>query len=529
MHAQGQPAGYGFGKQISIQSSQVAGSTDFTNFPVLISLTDNDLRTTGNGGEVENSNVYDIIFTLGDCSTVLDHQIENYTSTSGNFVAWVRIPTLQATANTNIHMYYGNASATTDPSTTSTWNTAYDGVWHLHNDFLDASGNSKNGTNNGSSDLSTAKIADGQSFTDPNHWIELTNHPARSGDFTYSGWFRTDDRTEAGQRIFCDDASNGSGCHAISLGDPGAGRVRYYIRGLSNVSLDSPTLIANNTWYHFAASFNDATNQKTLYINGTSVGTQTANGTFGAAAGNASIGGEVASGESGNRFDGDLDEIHSTDTLLSAAWIQTEYNNQNSPSSFYTVSAEFSASGLCAALPIELLDFRGNVEGKSIKLTWTTATESNNDYFEIEKYMSDESWESIHILDGAGNSNEPLSYQAFDLSPTLGLNHYRLMQTDFDGQTSSSNMISVQFGNEMTNDELKVFPNPSNEMITVSLGDVIQSIRLFNNLGKDITDLVEIKNQSKYMSLINLSSIPDGIYRITVNEASSSLVKSSSD
>jgi len=123
----------------------------------------------------------------------------------------------------------------------------------------------------------------------------------------------------------------------------------------------------------------------------------------------------------------------------------------------------------------------------------------------------------------------PLSYQAFDLSPTLGLNHYRLMQTDFDGQTSSSNMISVQFGNEMTNDELKVFPNPSNEMITVSLGDVIQSIRLFNNLGKDITDLVEIKNQSKYMSLINLSSIPDGIYRITVNEASSSLVKSSSD
>ena len=61
-----QPAGYSFGKQILLQSSQVAGSTDFTDFPALVSFTDVDLRTTANSGGVEHANGYDIIFTLGD-------------------------------------------------------------------------------------------------------------------------------------------------------------------------------------------------------------------------------------------------------------------------------------------------------------------------------------------------------------------------------------------------------------------------------------------------------------------------------
>lgn len=63
-----QPSGYAFNKQITINAAQVGGS--LADFPVLISLTDNDLRSTANGGHVQNANGYDNLFTLDDCTTI---------------------------------------------------------------------------------------------------------------------------------------------------------------------------------------------------------------------------------------------------------------------------------------------------------------------------------------------------------------------------------------------------------------------------------------------------------------------------
>jgi len=114
-----QPAGYSYGKQLLVNSAQVSGATNLTDFQMLVSFTDTDLRTIANGGHVSHANGYDIIFTLADCGTVLDHQIEKYIATTGEYIAWVKIPTLLVASNTNIHMYYGNAAVSTDPSSTS--------------------------------------------------------------------------------------------------------------------------------------------------------------------------------------------------------------------------------------------------------------------------------------------------------------------------------------------------------------------------------------------------------------------------
>ncbi|NQW06905.1 MAG: hypothetical protein HQ480_00215 [Candidatus Pelagibacter sp.] len=84
-----QPSGYSYGKKITIDNTKVSGSGSHTNFPVLISLTDNDLRTTGNSGYVQSSNGYDIIFTSGNGSTTYSHEIEKYNASTGEFVAWV--------------------------------------------------------------------------------------------------------------------------------------------------------------------------------------------------------------------------------------------------------------------------------------------------------------------------------------------------------------------------------------------------------------------------------------------------------
>lgn len=516
---QAQPPGYSFGKQLLIQSSQVAGSSNLIDFPVLISITDGDLRHTANGGNVENINGFDIIFTISDCSTILDHEIEGYNPATGTYVAWVKIPSLSPTIDFNILMYYGNSSVSSNPSTSDVWDTGYDGVWHLHNDFTDASGNGNNGTNNGSTDLSPAKLADGQSFVDPNHWIELSSHPNKTSSFSYSGWFRTTDRTRTGQRVICDDESNGNGCHAISLGDPGAGRIRFYIRGLGPVSLDSPTLIADNTWYHVSATFNSATNLKSLYVNGVLAASATVSGTLSSASGNASIGGETALGETTNRFQGDLDEIRSYDGLLSPDWIATEYNNQNNPSSFYTISAQFSAAVLCGTLPIELLEFSTHLNLQNhVELRWKTASEINNDHFSIERSKDAINWEIIQQVKGAGNSTEIKAYIAIDYSPFSGTSYYRLKQTDFNGEFSYSGIQSVSTIQQK--EALSIYPNPTDHLVTI-IGNrnELNQIKIFDILGQDVTYKVVLVENNITNLTLSLTNLPSGIYFFkTANE-----------
>ena len=66
-------SGYAYRKEITIDADAVSGASDHTDFPVLVSVTDADLATTANGGDVENANGYDIVFTGSDGSSALDH------------------------------------------------------------------------------------------------------------------------------------------------------------------------------------------------------------------------------------------------------------------------------------------------------------------------------------------------------------------------------------------------------------------------------------------------------------------------
>jgi hypothetical protein len=122
---------FNYRKTITIDSSKVTG--DLTNFPVLVSLTnDMELRTTVDGGNVQNANGYDIIFRAND-GTDLDFEIEEYTSAGGGatLVAWVRIPNLSSTVDTDIYIYYGNPDVTcSQGNPAGVWDSNYTGVWH---------------------------------------------------------------------------------------------------------------------------------------------------------------------------------------------------------------------------------------------------------------------------------------------------------------------------------------------------------------------------------------------------------------
>jgi biopolymer transport protein ExbB len=158
---------YSFRNKLTINGSQVCGGSSLSNFTILVQLTTNKLKVTGSGGLVNNTNGYDIVFTAADGSTKLDHQIDHYTGTAGDYGAWVRIPTLLAGAgnNTDIYMYYGSSTVSTDPSVATTWDANFKTIYHFQNgNFNDATSNGMNSTNHGTTNLTGAWIGDGRAF-----------------------------------------------------------------------------------------------------------------------------------------------------------------------------------------------------------------------------------------------------------------------------------------------------------------------------------------------------------------------------
>jgi hypothetical protein len=95
-------------------------------------------------------------------------------------------------------------------------------------------------------------------------------------------------------------------------------------------------------------------------------------------------------------------------------------------------------------LPITLLSFSAKAEKGKVRTEWITASETNNDYFTIERSKDGRDWEKIGTVDGAGNSTSELTYRFADERPYSGISYYRLRQTDFDGESSLSEVRSVE-------------------------------------------------------------------------------------
>ena len=92
-------------------------------------------------------------------------------------------------------------------------------------------------------------------------------------------------------------------------------------------------------------------------------------------------------------------------------------------------------------LPIELVRFAAECHGDVISLNWTTASETNNDFFTIEKSEDGLEWAKIGTVPGSGNSVQAIEYSFADDDPTT-LAYYRLVQTDYNGASETSNLIA---------------------------------------------------------------------------------------
>lgn len=116
----------------------------------------------------------------------------------------------------------------------------------------------------------------------------------------------------------------------------------------------------------------------------------------------------------------------------------TQANGQNSLNGWWTLSA------LLNPLPVELVSFEAKCVDKQMNLYWTTASETNNELFTVERSGDGFEFTPIASIKGALNSSNFISYSIKDLNPLNGINYYRLKQTDIDGEFEYSEIISQQ-------------------------------------------------------------------------------------
>ena len=373
-------------KSITVQAAQVSNGP-LTNFPMLVSMTDPNLATTVNGGHVASYNAgtndpWDIIFeglddtTCGGSGTApcrLNHEIETYVASTGQLVAWVRVPSINN--GTVIYIYYGNSCMTASTQNpTLVWNANYRGVWHLSQSptgtapqMKDSTANAYNGTAVGSfvaGDQQAAVIDGGLNFNGTNDEIQISAAALGATSVTVSAWMRVKSFSETtfsattgdnlGAVVFStrNADTNVSPTLVVSPASGGAGAQNGLVfnNDTANVAMGAKgaTAIVLNTWYYAVGTFsytgagNFAGNWN-VYLNGTQNNAATNNFNFaGTATGNFTgatwrLGNNAQWPNFSNVI---LDEVRVSNTARSAGWISTEYNNQNAPATFYTVGAE---------------------------------------------------------------------------------------------------------------------------------------------------------------------------------------------
>lgn len=176
------------------------------------------------------------------------------------------------------------------------------------------------------------------------------------------------------------------------------------------------------------------------------------------------------------------------------------------------------------ALPVELLSFKAQLESdKTTLLEWKTASEENNEGFDIERSLDGRNWEKIGFVAGHGTTQSQQAYTYRDGAPKSGKNYYRLLQRDFDGESEYSNVVHIILGEGNSwKDQVQVYPNPvAGGAITVAFSDdfpVDGTLRLHSPIGQLLKE-VTLTGQRQ---TLNIEDLAAGIYLISLSNGSES-------
>jgi hypothetical protein len=141
--------------------------------------------------------------------------------------------------------------------------------------------------------------------------------------------------------------------------------------------------------------------------------------------------------------------------------------NATTASDHLPVFTRFNLAAAAGPLPVRLSRFTGRLEDKTVLLTWTTALETNNSHFVIERSLDGNTYVPIGRVTGSGNRSVPVNYQFTDAQP-LESNYYRLRQVDYDGKSNVSKVVRVILRSVKTK-TLHIYPNPVSSQMEIEV------------------------------------------------------------
>ena len=185
-------------------------------------------------------------------------------------------------------------------------------------------------------------------------------------------------------------------------------------------------------------------------------------------------------------------------------------------------SSEFgvTACSNTVFLPIELLSFSAKQQADKALIEWSTLTETNNQYFTVERSVNAKDFQEIATIEGAINSSSLQKYSYIDHNPNSGINYYRLKQTDIDGKFSYSHTVAVN----MQNDSFKFYPNPANNYLNFKWDgqNPELEINILDYQGKNYISTVISKDNP----IVNFDDqLPSGMYILIVETPTKRIIK----
>jgi hypothetical protein len=176
----------------------------------------------------------------------------------------------------------------------------------------------------------------------------------------------------------------------------------------------------------------------------------------------------------------------------------------------------WTLSGNNSPLPVELLSFSGNCDGKNTVLKWTTASEINNDHFAVTRSIDGVNYESIGIINGAGNSTSNINYKFQDESAPAEYAYYKLIQTDYDGHSEVFGPVIVRSCKNHPGLDLVVTSHESGnvDLLVQSPYEGNFHVDILNSSAQVVISMETYMNEGSNVIPMNTDKLSPGIYHV---------------
>lgn len=214
-------------------------------------------------------------------------------------------------------------------------------------------------------------------------------------------------------------------------------------------------------------------------------------------------------------YGGDFNAYYHTTNDLLSHYNQPYFHKM----SRLTLGTVATLAEMTEIVPVELLAFTASINNSGVQLLWSTASELNNQGFEIQRSVDNEdNFATVGFVEGKGSSSE-ISYYSFTDRPDLNGSHqlyYRLKQVDFDGTFKYSNVVNVNYNVPVEFALNQNFPNPFNPSTRITYfipKESFVSIKIYDFLGREVKTLVsDFQSTGSYEIVFDASDLPSGTY-----------------